>query len=230
MTRAITLYFAVGALLAGCGGGAITGTGGAGGQTTTSAASTSSSSSGAFDAGPRGACATDADCDGTACVPITDGGWTVCTIPIAPVTHCGPGQMGCCDSDLCPAGAQCFPPFGYCGGLVGPQNDCLADACQVDADCKDGAICVARGVLAYPVRTCMPAACRTDADCTAQPGGHCAPVEDNCCAGVFALLCVYPDGCRTKADCTPKAPVCAGDPATGTSRCVDAANAPTCPI
>lgn len=220
------------AVALGCGGVVQQGTGGAGGQgaaTTSSTASSTSSSSGGG-AAPFGECASDADCGGAPCVSLTADGYGVCIVHVDPVTHCGPGEMGCCNSDLCAGDSHCYPPFGYCGGLVGPQNECLADACQSNEDCAAGHFCVPAGVFAYPVKTCVLAACRENADCTAEPGGRCEPVEDTCCAGVFALYCVYPDGCRTKADCPPSAPICAGDPATSAATCVTAANAPQCPI
>lgn len=205
--------------------------GGAGGQAsaTTATSASSASSGGAGGSAPFGECASAADCEGALCVPITSDGYGVCSVHVDPVTKCGP-LMGCCNSDLCPGESQCFPPFRYCGGLVGPQNKCLADECQVESDCPENHLCVPAGVFAYPVKACMPVFCRQNADCTAKPGGRCMPVEDTCCAGVFALYCVYPDGCRTKQDCPASAPICAGDPTSGAASCVTSANAPTCPI
>jgi hypothetical protein len=224
---------------AGCGSvvtpgtGGAAGTGGAGGQGTAGASSSSAGSGGSGGSGGApaiGDCVTDADCGGAPCVTLVPGGYRVCIVHVDPVTSCGPGQMGCCDSSLCAGSAHCFPPFGYCGGIVGPQNKCLEDQCQVGADCPAGHVCVPAGVLAYPVKTCMPAACTADADCAAHAGGRCEPVEDTCCAGVFGLFCVYPGGCRRNVDCPASAGHCYGDPATGVASCVSAGELPGCPI
>jgi hypothetical protein len=137
--------------------------------------------------------------------------------------------MGCCGSEECTEG-QCFPPFDYCGGIVGPQNRCLTHACWDDEGCGLAEVCVLAGLLGYPVNTCMPAYCRTDSDCSAAPGGRCAPIEDRCCLGIYALFCVYPDHCQKNIDCPLSAPLCYGDPATEATTCVSGQGLPGCPI
>lgn len=225
-------HLAAGALLlagAACGG-SVAGTGGAGGHTAATA-TTTTATGGAGGAAPvqPTECTSDADCGGAPCVGVTSDGYKVCLVHIDPVTSCGP-LMGCCNSDQCAGSAHCYPPFRYCGGIVGPQNKCIEDECQVNADCPPGNVCVPAGVFAYPVKACVVTRCHANADCTAEPGGFCEPVEDTCCAGIYALYCVYPGGCRTSADCPAAKPICAGDPATGAARCVSKADAPQCPI
>jgi len=140
-----------------------------------------------------GDCDSDADCPGQKCVEVTPGGFRVCTT--TPVE-----SNGCVQP--CPAGEKCFSEFGYCGGIVGPMDQCYADACQNMGDCKAGDICVAAGVLGRPVNMCMALGCKHDTDCTAAPGGSCAPVDSACCGIIESLYCVYPgEGCRHETDC-----------------------------
>jgi len=193
----------------------------------TSCGTTSARTTGAGGSLPSAAdCAVDGDCPGGRCVALTPGGARVCRFTPQPVTSCGPGEMGCCDSAACPAGERCFPPVGYCGGLVGPMNRCLRDGCVTDEDCAaDAGICALAGDLGLFVNTCVAAAhCQRDADCSAGPGGVCRPLEDPCCHQVFALWCWYPGGCTASADCDGGA---CGDPATGAATCVPR---PTCPL
>jgi hypothetical protein len=182
-------------------------------------ASASSTSWGA----PPGECISDAECFEGTCVELLPGGYRVCRQMPAPINSCAPGEMGCCNSDVCLPGQRCFPPVGSCGGLVGPMNRCLGDGCQSDSDC-DAGVCAAAGELGLFVNTCIAAlGCRRDADCTAKPGGVCRPIEDACCSGVYALYCFYPGG-TSKADCETRG---CGDPATGVATC--ASMKPVCP-
>lgn len=171
---------------------------GGGGQATSS-----SGSGGAGGAGMQsGDCTTDKDCPGSKCVEITPGGYRVCLVPPVEVTMCM-GMNGCCSSKDCQAANQkCYPSYGYCGGIVGPMNQCLADACMTDKDCKmAGTVCVAPGLMGNPVFSCIVATCKVDTDCKAQAGGKCAPVHDKCC-DLEQLACVYPNGgCRKNSDC-----------------------------
>jgi len=100
-------------------------------------------------------------------------------------------------------------PFGpFCGGVQPvAYNQCIADACQSDADCAPApggliSICTPAETLGFPTRTCFIGTCRTDGDCTAEPGGICAPVTTACCSSANIVACVYPsDGCRAQSDC-----------------------------
>lgn len=198
--------------------------GGAGGAATTSASSTASTSGSGGAPVSTGDCETDADCAGSTCAEIAPGGFRTCVNAPKPVTSCGPGEMGCCNSDGCPSGAQCFSPFGYCGGIVGPQNKCLGPQCQSDDDCAAGSACMQAGVLGLPVAMCMVTACKAHADCTAMPGGACRPIADACCSGVFALWCVYPGGCQSNEMCPSRR--CSGTATSSTAACQDAESCP----
>lgn len=200
----------------------------------TSAGTTSSSSGGIdlHDAGSYpGACASDADCAGAACVALTPGGPMVCGATSASIAPTGPtmcqdadaGVMGVDAGGGCDSTSDCACGTGcYSGGVVrcwegstagAGRSACLADACSSDADCEaqPGAtagkvICAPAGVYGRPARTCMTAHCRTDADCTAKPGGRCAPISDPCgCVAALGsklgLACVFPGGCQDSSDC-----------------------------
>lgn len=229
-------------------GGASTVTTGAGGATTaststgTSAGSsasststgtgTSATSSTGTGPGPQsGDCATDADCPGSKCVEVTPGGFKVCLTPPPEVTSCQGGSGGCCKSADCNAnaGEKCYPPFGYCGGIVGPVNQCLSAQCQNNSDCAgDGGICLKAGMAGYPVNACIPAHCQHDSECTAQPGGECAPVKTPCCTVDVELYCVYPNGgCRSDKDCGGNTKFCVIKPTTQLPQC--SASPPVCP-
>ncbi len=191
----------------GAGGGTTSTTGSGGGTTSTTGSGGGTTTTGAGGNPPvqSGDCDTNADCPGSACKEVTPGGYRVCFAPIAEITTCAGGPGGCCKSEDCPpiSGEKCFPPYYYCGGIVGPMNQCLSDGCQSDSDCKQGnAICVKAGILGRPVNSCMPVGCKHDSDCGAAPGGKCQPVESTCCGEVEGLYCVYAGtGCRRQSDC-----------------------------
>jgi hypothetical protein len=211
------------ALVASCAGGAPAASGSsASGSSSSSATASSSSTSGVV--ASSGECQADADCPGGTCVELTPGGYRVCRVTPQPITSCAPGEMGCCNSNACPQGQRCFPPVGYCGGLVGPMNRCLGDGCQADGDC-DAGVCAPAGDIGLFVNTCVATTgCRQNQDCVTKPGGVCRPIEDACCNDVFALFCWYPGDCTRKADCGGNA---CGDPTTGRATC--ATTKPMCP-
>ena len=234
------LMGALGATLwIGCGGDVATGSGGAGtGATTTtgaggeSAAVTSAASSTGTGATTQsGDCATDADCPGMKCAEVTPGGFKVCVTPPKEVMSCQAGEAGCCKTADCTgAGEKCFVPFGYCGGIVGPGNQCLADQCQSNSDCTGGTtVCVKAGMLGYPINACASAKCQLDSECNAMPGGRCAPVRLPCCTTRVELDCVYPNGgCRSDQDCSGAKAYCVMDAATQLPRC--SAEPAVCPL
>lgn len=205
-------------------GGASSASTGTGGESSTSSgsggATSSSASSGTGGASANsGDCDSDADCPGSMCVEITPGGFRVCLEPQAPTNGC---------PQACASPAKCYAPFGYCGGFVGPMDQCLSDMCSGDSGCGNDSVCIQAAVLGYPVNACAPAYCKHDTDCTAQAGGICAPVEDACCTVIQGLYCVYPNGgCRSKFDC-PGNNYCNADPATGVAAC--APGGANCPI
>jgi hypothetical protein len=109
-----------------------------------------------------------------------------------------------------------------CGGALVPTNECVADQCQADTDCKTppAQICVPAGAFGLPGRACLAAFCHTDADCTAKAGGACILAGSNPCCSHPApegLGCFYPGGCSTDADCTGGS--CTLDMTTGESVC-----------
>lgn len=189
----------------GAGGSSTTATTGSGGATTTTGSGGSTTTTGAGGNPPMqsGDCNGDADCGASTCEEVTPGGFRVCLALTPEITTCAGGLGGCCKTADCPSGKKCFPPYFYCGGIVGPQNTCYADECQSDKDCKGGSqICVEAGILGRPVKACMPAGCKHDSDCGGAPGGKCQPVDSTCCGDVEGLYCVYAGtGCRHKSDC-----------------------------
>ena len=235
----LCLLGAVGATLwIGCGGDVVSGAGGSGSSTGTDSASTAgtggvstatgtgatsgTSSTGTGSSSQSGDCATDADCPGSKCVEVTPGGFKVCVNPPKEVMSCQSGEGGCCSSADCKGpGEKCFVPFGYCGGIVGPGNQCLSDQCQTSSDCADEpSVCLKAGMLGYPINACAPAHCQHDSDCNAKPGGRCAPVKLPCCTTRVALYCVYPNGgCRSNQDCDGAKPYCDIDFTTQLPQC-----------
>lgn len=239
----ICLMGALGATLwIGCGSSGTSGAGGAeattsststsGGLTTATSTGATSSATGSTGTGAgagAGDCATDADCGGTTCVAVTPGGFKTCSRPPMEVSKCEAGQGGCCASADCTGGAKCYAPFAYCGGILGPVNQCLSNQCQTDNDCAvAGGVCLQAGLLGYPINACATAHCHQDSDCAASPGGHCAPVRTPCCTTKVELYCVYPNGgCRTDDDCSGATPNCVVDDATQLPKC--AAQPVACP-
>jgi hypothetical protein len=153
-----------------------------------------------------GDCATDADCPGGHCIPIVPGGFHVCAYPPVEATSCDPshGVDQCCSTAECATGTCYLSPMSHCGGLIRlPQNECMTDECQTDADCGTDQACVPAGTIG-PVKTCIDASCHTDADCTDEAGGHCVLSGNPCCHVFDTLVCTYPsDGCRASSDCAP---------------------------
>ena len=152
-----------------------------------------------------GDCTTDADCDGGICAPITPGGYRICLNVPPEATSCpGPTPATqCCTTADCMGKGTCYANPVPCGAspMEVRFNECLADACETDADCgPPPGVCAPAGAYGNPVRGCITAHCKTDADCTSQAYGFCAPVVDACCTAA-ALACVYPGGCQRDADC-----------------------------
>jgi len=233
-----TLWIGCGGDVAsGAGGGSTAATGSAstagnGGATmaTSTGATSATGSTGTGSGTPSGDCATDADCAGSKCVEVTAGGFKVCLRPPQEVTTCKGGEGGCCSSAECTGGAKCYPPFGYCGGIIGPGNQCLSNQCQKDSDCAgDPSICLQAGMLEYPINACAPAHCKQDSECTATPGGRCAPVRMPCCTTRVELYCVYPNGgCQSDDDCSGAKPFCDIDLETKLPKCT--AQPVVCPL
>jgi hypothetical protein len=214
----------------GTGSASTAGTGGAS-MTTGTEATTSAGSTGTGSGTQSGDCATDTDCPGSKCAEVTPGGFKVCLNPPKEVMSCQVGDGGCCSSaDCAGAGEKCYAPFGYCGGIIGPANQCLSDQCQTNSDCAgDPAVCVKAGMLGYPINACAPAHCQLDSECNAMAGGRCAPVKMPCCTTRVELYCVYSNGgCRTDKDCDAAKPFCVIEPTTQLPQC-SAQQAP-CPL
>ena len=203
------------------GAGASGGTGGSGQTTTTT---------GTGDGENSGDCAVDADCPGSACVELTQGGFRVCRVDPVPATSCAAPQLDqCCTTAECTGGTCLTEPIvPSCGGpAMAEYNVCAADLCASDAGCGADTICAPAGTLGRKVRACVPAACKLDGDCAAEAGGICAPVTDPCCGAPTGLFCVYPsDGCRVNEDC-PSGEYCEVAFPEGRSHCVS--GVPACP-
>lgn len=176
---------------------------------------------------PPGDCASDADCPGGRCVPITVGGYAVCSIIPPEATSCmTPGADECCTTNDCPPAEKCYPPgaMAHCGLPGVPGNTCSVDECVNDDNCAHtGApsICAPAGAWGQPARTCLTAYCKTNEECTAEPGGLCTTVENTCCKVPIALACVYPGGCHKASDCPDAGggASCALDMQTGRGVC-----------
>jgi hypothetical protein len=246
----IRLLVAVSFVTAACGSTVVTGhTGsGAGGSATTTTASSSSSGATGTGAWPgtgggstSGDCATNADCKGGTCAPITPGGYKVCLNVPPESTGCHPPpQMPadqCCTSADCTGGKKCFDSSlisQQCGGpFMPPYNECASDQCTSDAMCGAGGsgpqICVPAGAYGVPIRVCLVAYCHADSDCKAKPGGVCVPVSQPCCQTPAGLGCVYPGGCRNDMDCggsVGSTTQCQLDPKTGLGSCVQGQGCP----
>jgi hypothetical protein len=151
---------------------------------------------------PTGECDRAQDCEqGEDCVEVTPGGWRICVAPVEEATSCtDPANEPCCSTADCQEGVCVDGPVTLdCGGIYVPGfNACATDLCQSDSDCTSGdgpGVCLPQAMLGYKVRGCLPAACRVNADCTAEAGGYCALVRDECCYKT-GLYCVYPsNGC-----------------------------------
>lgn len=166
------------------------------------------------------------------CVPLTPNGFRTCSQPPVPSTECGlntggeggaggdgmggsvPSLDECCSNneDLdCNDDAACIrtPLYPTCGTPPEPpHNVCSDDAneCDNSADCSEqldtDGICLPAGVFGSQVRKCVRISCALDSECTAQPGGRCVPVEEECCAAIRGLYCTYEgSACRGAADC-----------------------------
>jgi hypothetical protein len=227
---------AIAASLAACGGNVVVDHGGAGGAGVGGSTASNSSASGAGGVCSKspGDCATDADCPGGSCAPLTPGGYRVCLDIPPPATSCSTPMDQCCSAADCPNGAPCYSTdvITLCkGGPAMPIfNECVADACATDADCLGGMapqICAPAGAFGNPLRSCFRANCHTDADCTAAPCGACVTVSSTCCAVPAGLACVYPGGCRKDADCGA-GNSCQIDSSSGASHCVS--GLPPCPV
>ncbi len=208
-------------------GGATGGTGGATGGTGGATGGTGGSVGGAGGSGTGGTggggdlllgdcdnvtlwCTNGADCTATTLPELS-----VC--PVAPTYFdepgCGPtphpdgaGEIvpTCCTDADCTDG----PGTGHCvyteqvTGCCGTQGEthCVYDACESQASCEDGEICLPGGTHGLEASTCVPATCLADSDCGDSPGGECRLLG----RGSFvALVCAYPtSACRQDSDCT----------------------------
>jgi hypothetical protein len=169
---------------------------------------------------PSLGCRSAADCSFGDCVTISDG-FKACSVePTGLAKDAGtsapnecdtahPCQIGACYTLSVAATNQCS------AGGFDLRNLCLSDECTTDADCSGGALCMPPGVAgtsqltSAPQRLCLPAACEAGADCTAQSGGVCSLVREQCAPpnvgfGVFRgaeVACIYPTGCTQASDC-----------------------------
>jgi hypothetical protein len=104
----------------------------------------------------------------------------------------------------CAVDADCTArPNGLC--LLADGDGALCDcdyACESDADCDPGTICMPSEVWDHlpSYARCAEAACLTDADC---PSGECGVgLRDSGCGATASLACrTAADACRVDADC-----------------------------
>jgi hypothetical protein len=155
-----------------------------------------------------GDCDASADCPGSTCIELSEGGFRVCKQVFEEALFCQDQVNGtdeCCDSSTCQEGA-CFdsqqaepictgiPPIGH--------NVCASDDCSQDADCAAGSICSQPGTFNSALRHCIPVSCTRDNECKDERDGSCAPIEDGCCGLTVTMACTYEsDGCRSDDDC-----------------------------
>jgi hypothetical protein len=169
---------------------------------------------------PSLGCRSAGDCSFGECVAISDGFMACSVEPTGLAEDAGTSARNECDAaHPCPTGA-CYSlsvaATTQCSaGGFDFRNVCLSDECTTDADCSAGSACMPPGVAgttqltSAPQRLCLPAACKAGADCTAEPGGVCGLVREQCAPprvgfGVFRgaeVACIYPDGCTQQSDC-----------------------------
>lgn len=121
--------------------------------------------------------------------------------PSSPEKHCqgNESRLSCKDDSDCtekPHG-RCSSGFGMAGSYCG----CVY-ACETDAECDPGKVCVCAGTgtLRSKTSVCAEAACVKDADC---PEGQCGlSAHDTGCGEAVRLACrSKTDTCKTDADC-----------------------------
>lgn len=169
---------------------------------------------------PTLGCQSAGDCSFGDCVSISDE-FEACSVePMGLAMDAGTSAPSECDTTHpCPTGT-CYTlavaATDQCSaGGFDIRRLCLSDECNSDADCPGDAICLPPGVAgtsqltSAPQRLCLPAACKVSADCTAEPGGVCGLIKEQCApsnvgSGRFRpaeVACIYPTGCAYPDDC-----------------------------
>jgi hypothetical protein len=126
-----------------------------------------------------------------------------CATPRA-AGSCTTGNAG--DLLVCSSDSDCTEggTNGRCtssgGGPAGCS--CTYDACQTDADCGKGKLCLCHGsAYSYGGSTCMSGNCRVDSDCGV--GEYCSPAQGtSSCGYVSGYYChTQKDVCTNDSDC-----------------------------
>jgi hypothetical protein len=172
---------------------------------------------------PSGSCATGCDfatnagCEGGACIAQTFGGG-LCTSSCATDTDCregyactpvngAPGRMYCApdcagDTECASAGNVCNPGVGTCDVPFDASR--LGDTCRGDGQGCEGGTCLRESTNGYPGSYCIYAGCTLGGtDCPS--GGVCAPGSGT------VNLCLL--GCDNSGDCRPGYACRLSDPA-----------------